>query len=88
MNAQPSAEQRRDQTSQNVPRSTVTLMVNGTRHTLTLDNRTTLLDTLREHLALTGSKKRLRPRPVWRLHRVGEWRTHQRVSYFGGDARR
>jgi xanthine dehydrogenase YagT iron-sulfur-binding subunit len=35
----------------------VTLQVNGTAHTLTLDPRTTLLDALREHLALTGSKK-------------------------------
>ena len=31
--------------------------VNGTRQTLTLDNRTTLLDALREHLQLTGTKK-------------------------------
>lgn len=37
--------------------STVTLTVNGTGHDLTLDNRTTLLDALREQLALTGSKK-------------------------------
>jgi xanthine dehydrogenase YagT iron-sulfur-binding subunit len=35
----------------------VTLNVNGTRHTLALDPRTTLLDALRENLALTGSKK-------------------------------
>ena len=35
----------------------VTLVVNGQSHTLTLDPRTTLLDTLREHLELTGSKK-------------------------------
>lgn len=33
------------------------LMVNGTLHTLTLDPRSSLLDVLREHLALTGSKK-------------------------------
>ncbi|MBT9383610.1 2Fe-2S iron-sulfur cluster binding domain-containing protein [Pseudooceanicola sp. CBS1P-1] len=38
-------------------RSSVTLTVNGTPHRLTLDNRTTLLDALREHLHLTGSKK-------------------------------
>ncbi|APO79343.1 xanthine dehydrogenase iron-sulfur-binding subunit YagT 1 (plasmid) [Rhizobium etli 8C-3] len=31
--------------------------VNGERRTLNLDNRTTLLDALREHLHLTGSKK-------------------------------
>jgi xanthine dehydrogenase YagT iron-sulfur-binding subunit len=35
----------------------LTLKVNGTSHALTLDTRTTLLDALREHLALTGSKK-------------------------------
>src|SRR5215207_6948321 len=33
------------------------LGVNGTEHRLTLDPRTTLLDALREHLHLTGSKK-------------------------------
>jgi xanthine dehydrogenase YagT iron-sulfur-binding subunit len=35
----------------------VELQVNGRSHLLTLDPRTTLLDALREHLALTGSKK-------------------------------
>ena len=35
----------------------VLLRVNGTEHRLTLDPRTTLLDALREHLHLTGSKK-------------------------------
>ena len=35
----------------------VTLRVNGQEHRLTLDTRTALLDALREHLALTGSKK-------------------------------
>jgi xanthine dehydrogenase YagT iron-sulfur-binding subunit len=35
----------------------VLLRVNGTEHRLTLDPRTTLLDALREHLQLTGSKK-------------------------------
>jgi len=35
----------------------VTLTVNGTRHELRLDPRTTLLDALREHLDLTGTKK-------------------------------
>jgi xanthine dehydrogenase YagT iron-sulfur-binding subunit len=38
------------------PATTVTLRVNGTRRTLTLDNRTTLLDALRERLGLTGAK--------------------------------
>src|SRR5918999_5018398 len=36
---------------------TVVLRVNGAEHRLTLDPRTTLLDALREHLHLTGSKK-------------------------------
>jgi xanthine dehydrogenase YagT iron-sulfur-binding subunit len=35
----------------------VALRINGVTHSLSLDPRTTLLDTLREHLALTGSKK-------------------------------
>lgn len=35
----------------------VVLRVNGTEHRLSLDPRTTLLDALREHLHLTGSKK-------------------------------
>ncbi len=39
------------------PGSRVSLTVNGKRHTVTVDNRTSLLDLLREHLNLTGSKK-------------------------------
>jgi xanthine dehydrogenase YagT iron-sulfur-binding subunit len=35
----------------------VTLHVNGKAHELTIDPRTTLLDALREHLDLTGTKK-------------------------------
>lgn len=35
----------------------LTLAVNGTRYALNLDPRTTLLDLLREHLDLTGTKK-------------------------------
>ena len=35
----------------------VVLVVNGKRHELKLDPRTTLLDALREHLDLTGTKK-------------------------------
>ena len=34
----------------------LTLAVNGHRHQLTLDTRTTLLDALREHIGLTGTK--------------------------------
>ncbi|MEU3936604.1 (2Fe-2S)-binding protein [Streptomyces sp. NPDC029044] len=39
------------------PSSRVSLTVNGERRTVTVDNRTSLLDLLREHLGLTGSKK-------------------------------
>ena len=35
----------------------LSLRVNGTTHRLSLDHRTTLLDALREHLGLTGTKK-------------------------------
>jgi xanthine dehydrogenase YagT iron-sulfur-binding subunit len=35
----------------------VTLKVNGSEHRLPLDTRTTLLDALREHVGLTGTKK-------------------------------
>jgi xanthine dehydrogenase YagT iron-sulfur-binding subunit len=35
----------------------VTLQINGRSHRLQLDPRTTLLDALREHLAMTGTKK-------------------------------
>jgi len=40
-----------------VPITKVSLEVNGTRRTLDLDTRTTLLDALREHLHLNGTKK-------------------------------
>ena len=39
------------------PHIDLTLHVNGRDHHLALDSRTTLLDALRDHLALTGSKK-------------------------------
>lgn len=37
--------------------SRVTFRVNGTRHALDIDARTSLLDALREHLHITGTKK-------------------------------
>ncbi|QHI97081.1 aldehyde dehydrogenase iron-sulfur subunit [Xylophilus rhododendri] len=40
-----------------VPGMSVTLDINGRAHTLRLDPRTTLLDALREHVQLTGTKK-------------------------------
>ncbi|OHC99453.1 MAG: aldehyde dehydrogenase iron-sulfur subunit [Sphingopyxis sp. RIFCSPHIGHO2_01_FULL_65_24] len=39
------------------PTARVAFEVNGTPHDLELDTRTTLLDALREHLRLTGTKK-------------------------------
>ncbi len=39
------------------PTGRVSLTVNGERHHLVMDTRTSLLDTLREHLHLTGTKK-------------------------------
>ena len=37
--------------------SVITLNINGEKYTLPVDHRTTLLDALREHLDLTGTKK-------------------------------
>ncbi|WP_337268524.1 aldehyde dehydrogenase iron-sulfur subunit PaoA [Oryzifoliimicrobium ureilyticus] len=37
--------------------TSITLSVNGVQREIEIDNRTTLLDTLREHLHLTGTKK-------------------------------
>jgi xanthine dehydrogenase YagT iron-sulfur-binding subunit len=48
--AQPSAEAA-------PPKARVAFEVNGTRHELEVDTRTSLLDALREHLKLNGSKK-------------------------------
>ncbi|GGG82374.1 hypothetical protein GCM10011415_35080 [Salipiger pallidus] len=39
-----------------VPRTGISLTVNGERRDLTADNRVTLLDALREELGLTGAK--------------------------------
>jgi xanthine dehydrogenase YagT iron-sulfur-binding subunit len=43
--------------SASTDKENVRLTVNGRQHALDLDPRTTLLDALREHLALTGTKK-------------------------------
>jgi xanthine dehydrogenase YagT iron-sulfur-binding subunit len=47
----------RNNTDAAPPVSRVSFTVNGKRQTLELDTRTTLLDALREHLHLTGTKK-------------------------------
>ncbi|MDX2938386.1 (2Fe-2S)-binding protein [Streptomyces ipomoeae] len=44
-------------TAEAPPGTRVSLTVNGVRRTVTVDNRTSLLDLLREHLDLTGAKK-------------------------------
>lgn len=44
-------------TPRNSTKTSFSLTVNGTSHALEIDNRTTLLDALREHLHLTGTKK-------------------------------
>jgi len=49
--------QERQHPAEPVPTMPVSFEVNGRRQDLTLDTRTTLLDALREHLHLTGSKK-------------------------------
>jgi xanthine dehydrogenase YagT iron-sulfur-binding subunit len=46
-----------DAASASIPTSKVSFNVNGMVHDLALDTRTTLLDALREHLHLTGTKK-------------------------------
>src|SRR4051794_35806687 len=40
-----------------MPLAELTLRINGREHSVTVDTRTSLLDLLREHLGLTGSKK-------------------------------
>jgi len=51
----PSAEAAAE--SAQMPSQNVALTVNGRRHALDIDPRVTLLDALRENLALTGTKK-------------------------------
>ena len=47
--------------------ATIALRINGTTHRLKVDLRATLLDTLRERIGLTGTKKGLRS---WRMRRL------------------
>ncbi len=51
------AQVRMNNASQPIPSANVSFTVNGKDVSLTLDTRTTLLDALREHLRLTGTKK-------------------------------
>lgn len=54
---QSAAQSRAALTPSGAEDSTITLTVNGVEQELTIDNRTTLLDLLRENLKLTGTKK-------------------------------
>jgi xanthine dehydrogenase YagT iron-sulfur-binding subunit len=54
-NAKPGEPKLPEAPPQEITRCTLT--INGTRHDLQLDTRVTLLDALRERLALTGTKK-------------------------------
>ncbi len=51
------AQARKEAASTTAQTTEITLSVNGESHSMKLDTRTTLLDALREHLELTGSKK-------------------------------
>ena len=53
----PAAEAQPARTKERPPTARVSFEVNGSEHELELDTRTTLLDALREHLRLTGTKK-------------------------------
>ena len=58
LSAVPEANAKPGATPQEEPtRMKLALQVNGKRHDLDVDTRTTLLDALREHLHLTGTKK-------------------------------
>jgi xanthine dehydrogenase YagT iron-sulfur-binding subunit len=66
------------------PAVKVKLEINGRPHLLALDSRTTLLDALRERLALTGSK--VAPRPMRRLHGVDPRPPYQLLPDACGNA--
>jgi xanthine dehydrogenase YagT iron-sulfur-binding subunit len=55
MSHEDDARERPDGTA--LPTVTTQVRVNGKVHTLAIDPRTSLLDLVREHLGLTGSKK-------------------------------
>jgi xanthine dehydrogenase YagT iron-sulfur-binding subunit len=67
----------------------INLTINGMRRTIELDDpRVTLLDLLRERLDLTGTKIRVRPRPVRRVHGLVRRSPRQLLSGAGGQQRR
>ena len=58
----------------------VSFTLNGAPTTIELAPWTTLLDALRNHMGLTGTKKGCDPRPVRRLHGVGERRAREQPA--------
>lgn len=72
----PAAGEAREMSELTPVRHTVSVTVNGQPHQLEIDTRTTLLDALRDHLHLTGTK-RLRPRPMRSLHRYRRWTPYE-----------
>ncbi|MGO2241655.1 MAG: 2Fe-2S iron-sulfur cluster-binding protein [Halomonas sp.] len=57
MNPPNRVQRRGDTLRSGAESSSISFVVNGARHDVELDNRTTLLDALRERLKLTGTKK-------------------------------
>lgn len=57
----------------------VHMKVNGKEVELAVDERESLLDTLRQRLGLTSVKKGLRGRGMRRLYRTGERRSHRQL---------
>ena len=55
--SEPHAETEREEQSPLKGLAAVSLNINGRSHTLALDTRTSLLDALRDHIGLTGTKK-------------------------------
>ena len=66
----------------------VTLTINGASHELSLEPRVTLLDALREHLGLTGTKKGCDRGQCGACTVLVEWPPRQCLPDAGGHARR
>jgi xanthine dehydrogenase YagT iron-sulfur-binding subunit len=58
------------------PLHPITFKINGVAKYLEVAPWTSILDLLREYLDLTGTKKKLRPRPVQRLYHPAQWHAH------------
>ena len=74
-----------DQQANATTPSVVRVRINGEARQIEVDNRTSLLDMLRERAGLTGTKKGCDEGAVRRLHRSGGWPPHRFVPDAGGD---